>query len=180
MKGFLLDDCDRSGVSVEAEVERFYLQGHRVDAILYDHACKLLAVARAKSQMFLPRTERLAKIPIILDDFHRNNHTWCLREMPEVDCKRPENLKYVQNVNSQACEQFHSFMTEHTPSALEMSRGRYAVYWWALCDLKNMRQLEERVKNRKRFVRGYMQHNPDVPRSRPPEAKRPEEAVLPV
>ena len=112
----------------------------------------------------MPLTGLFAQLPIILDGLHRDNHKWCLENLPEVDCNREENKKYTAGVDSQEAEQFNSFVTDHTPSALEMTRGRFLVWWHSLFRLKNDRTLSERAKLRVRYERGHMKYDPDVPR----------------
>ena len=145
-------------------VAKFKARGHDIQAIIYDNACKLLAVARAKRKCFPPLTELFAELPIILDALHRNNHVWCLENLPEVDCKRPENQRFTEGVDSQACEQHNTFVTDRTPPSLEMTGGRYLVWWNTLFCLKNARMLSERAKARARYARGHMKYDPDVVR----------------
>ena len=145
-------------------VAKFKVHGHDVQAIIYDNACKLLAVARSKRECFPPLTEVFAALPIILDKLHRDNHKWCLKHLPEVDCKSDENLRFVEGVDTQAAEQLNSFINDRTPPALEMTRGRYSVWWHALFRLRNGRMLSDRANLRARFARGHMKHDPDVVR----------------
>ena len=141
--------------------------GHEPQAVFYDNACKLLAMARSKRACFPPLTENFADMVILLDQLHRDNHEWCLTHLPEVDCRRPEVSRYTVGVDTQACEQFNDFVNDLTPPAREMTAGRYWVYWSAIFRLKNNWQLRQRGDLRQRYARGYMKQNPDVPRQRP-------------
>ena len=152
------------------EVQSLRLHDVTVAAIFYDNACKLLSVARSKRDQCPPWTQTIADTPILLDALHRNNHSWCLVNLPEVDCQRPENKHLVEGANTQVCEEFNRFLADHTPSALEMTRGRYHVYWWSLFRAKNARLLAERDKLRARFRRGFMHQSPDEPLKRARQA----------
>ena len=136
-------------------------KGKMVEAVFYDNACKLLAVARAKQHLFPPYTDLSAQLKILLDQFHRNNHVWCLKNLPEVDCQSEPNKKWVDGVNSQACEDMNSFINDRTVPSLEMTKGLYYVYWYALFRLKNERTTEQRALARQRFVRGHIRQDPD-------------------
>jgi len=142
-------------------VAKFKARGHDVQAIIYDNACKLLAVALAKRQCFPPLTELFATLAIILDGLHRDNHKWCLKNLPQVDCKSDENQRFTKGVDSQACEQLNSFISDRTPPSLEMTQGRFLLWWNIIFRLRNARILSERAKLRARFARGYIKHDPD-------------------
>ena len=115
-----------------------------VTAVFYDNACKLLALARAKKDLHPPLTTVFSSLKILLDQFHRNNHVWCLENLLEVDCQSAANRDFVDGVNSQACEEMNSFINDRTVPSLEMTKGRYYVYWYALFRLKNERTTEQR------------------------------------
>ena len=136
-------------------------KGKFVEAVFYDNACKLLALARSKKNMFPPLTTAFASLKILLDQFHRDNHVWSLKNLPEVDCQSEANEQWVDGVNSQACEEMNSFINYRTVPSLEMTKGRYYVYWYALFRLKNERTMEERALARQRFSRGYILQDPD-------------------
>ena len=150
-------------------VGKLKTRGHDILAIFYDNACKLLAVARAKRHCFPPLTEFFAELVILLDQLHRDNHVWCLTNLPEVDCRRPEMKAYTEGVDTQACEQFNSFVTDRTLCSLEMTQGRFHMWWASLFRLKNARTLLEREHMRARFARGHMQQDPDKVRQRDQE-----------
>ena len=99
-----------------------------VEAVFYDNACKLLALARSKKNMFPPLTTAFASLKILLDQFHRDNHVWCLKNLPEVDCQSEANEQWVDGVNSQACEDMNSFINDRTVPSLEMTKGRFSVF----------------------------------------------------
>ena len=147
-------------------VGKLHVRGYAPQAIFYDNACKLLSMARAKRHCYPPLTEIFAELTILLDQFHRDNHSWCLQHLPEVDCRRPEAKQYTDGVDTQACEQLNSFISDCTTPALEMTQGRYFLWWTALFRLKNAWALSERSKARARFARGYMKHDPDTVRQR--------------
>ena len=132
-----------------------------VRAIFYDKACKLLAVARAKKDLHPPWTTVFVLLKILLDQFHRNNHAWCLENLPEVDCQSAANRDFVDGVNSQACEEMNNFINDRTVPSLEMTKGRYYVYWYALFRMKNARTLAQRCLARQRYLRGFMRQDPD-------------------
>ena len=53
---------------------------------------------------------------LLLDNFHRDNHTWCLRYLPEVHPKQPVNADLLAGKNTQACEQLNSGISQRTGS----------------------------------------------------------------
>jgi len=76
-----------------------------VRAVGYDNGCKLLAFAERLQVSYAPWTEKMAaEIAYILDRFHRRNHTWCLENRPSVDPANPDNAKFVEGKNTEACE----------------------------------------------------------------------------
>ena len=97
----------------------------------YDNACKLLSMARVKKNDFLPWTKSLAEeVRIVLDGFHRDNHTWCLNALPEVDPLHPANEKFLASKNTEACEQLNSWISPRTRMCLEMTRAHFQLHWW--------------------------------------------------
>ena len=91
------------GESIEL-VHMFVLRLHRaaresvflISCIAYNNACTLLALSRREAQGFLPWTQSLLQeIRMVLDRFHRANHTWCLRALPEVDPDPPGNAELL-------------------------------------------------------------------------------------
>ena len=113
-------------------IKAFKESGCEAKVAFYDNACKLLAVARRLSSAYQPWTGLASKVRYLLDGFHRDNHTWCLSHMPDVDPERPENLHLSENVNTQACEQYNSWINSHTLPACEMTEGHFHIYWWAM------------------------------------------------
>lgn len=106
--------------------------GLDIHAIGYDNACKLLALARAKAHAAEPWSlDFVNHVIMVLDRFHRQNHTWCLENMPEVDPKDPRNEKFLAGKNTEACEELNSWISRRTGSCLEMTQGRFPIYWWA-------------------------------------------------
>lgn len=148
---------------------RVYKDLRELGAVLkvlgYDNACKLLLHARSRRHERPPLTEQFVDdLTFVLDNFHRGNHTWCLQHLPEVDPKRAENQQLMGNKNTEACEQLNSWITCRTRSSLDMPPGRFMVYWWTLLSDHNDWLETEAACMRRRFARGNMQHDPDVPR----------------
>ena len=133
----------------------------------YDNACTLLKVARAKEGACLPWTRTLVQeLVFVLDRFHRDNHTWCLQHMPEVDPLTPANAKLLESRNTEACEQLNSWINVRTSSGLEMTRSRFHVYWWVLFDGHNTWLQRQADAKRRRYAAGGMRRDPDIPRHR--------------
>ena len=124
-------------------------------------------MARMKAQDFPPWTQTFVEeVSIVLDRFHRDNHTWCLTHMPEVDPLQPANTELLANTNTEACEQLNSWISGRTASGLEMTGGHFAVYWWALFDTHN-EWLDHQAKcKRRRFASGGQGRDPDKPNMR--------------
>ena len=139
--------------------------GVRLHAVGYDNACKLLALAREKRRACLPSTEEfVSRVSFMLDRFHRQNHTWCLSHMPEVDPHNPANERFVRNRNTEACEQLNLWIAGRTRVALELTRGRFVVYWWVLFGEHKEWLEREAVALRRRCSRGGLARNPDMPK----------------
>ena len=136
-----------------------------IQVIGYDNACQLLAFARTKREHHAPWTQEFVdNVKMILDGFHKGNHTWCLENLPEVNPDNKENAKLMEGKNSEACEQLNSWISRHTASCLEMTPGRFAVYWWVLFREHNSDLEEQAASKRRRFARGGMKHDPDIAR----------------
>ena len=71
---------------------------------------------------------RLAFLKILLDELRRNIDVWCLKNLPEVDCQREANQQWVDDANSQACEDMNSFINDRTVPSLELTKGRISVF----------------------------------------------------
>lgn len=167
------------GESIE-HVYIFALKLHRdaqslgmcIAALGYDNACKLLLLARSKAQDCLPWTQSFVEeIRIVLDRFHRDNHTWCLANLPEVDPSIEENADLLQDRNTEACEQLNSWISGRTHCVLEMTRGHFQLFWWILFDAHNRWLEEEAECKRRRYARGGLKHDPDKPKHRTDKAE---------
>ena len=134
-------------------------------ALGYDNACKLRSLALAKVNAAEPWTKDFVEhVAIVLDRFHKRNHTWCLKNMPEVDPSNPINEAFTKGKNTEACEELNSWISCRTGSSLELSQGRFGVYWWTLFSEHND-WLEARAQaRRRRFALGVLSRNPDEPR----------------
>ena len=133
--------------------------------VFFDLACKLLSVARAKADLFPPLTQEIASLRFLLDGLHRDNHTWCLENLPEVDPEREENLKHREGFNTIACEEYNSWINERTLPATEMTAAHDNIYWWSLFHDHNQWLEEQAAAKRRRYARGNMTHDPDIPRT---------------
>jgi hypothetical protein len=142
------------------------LLGHVLLGFGYDNASKLLALARARRDQSPPLTAEFAdSLAFILDNFHRQNHTWCLQHMPEVGPKTDKDKALLGHKHTEACEQYNSWITARTRTSLEMPPGRFAIYWWTNVREHNRWLGEDQECLRRWYARGRMKHNPDVPRS---------------
>ena len=96
-------------------------RGVAVRCLAYDNACHLLQKARDNRHVAGDISRSLASdLAIVLDNFHRDNHTWCLQHLPQVDPKHPANTALLEGKNTQACEQLNSWITHRTKSSLDM------------------------------------------------------------
>ena len=153
-------------------VKDLHDQGLEPAITAYDNACKLLAMARSKKDCMEPYTQILAKVKFLLDRFHRDNHVWCLENMPEVDPETPSNAELLANVNTQACEQLNSWLTEHTLPACGMTAGRFAIYWWVMFREHNAWLMESAAAKRRLYARGHMKEDPDKVRRHPKAGRK--------
>ena len=60
-----------------------------------------------------------SQIGLVLDHFHKRNHTWCLKNLPQTNPDTPQNAALLQNKNTEACEQLNSWITGRTKSSLD-------------------------------------------------------------
>ena len=145
----------------------FKALGLQIDIIGYDNACRLLAFARNVRDRQPPWTSEFADaVKVVLDNFHRDNHTWCLEHLPEVDPGSACNVSLLEGKNTEACEQLNSWISGHTASCLEMRPGVFGLYWWALLSEHNAWIEWQAACRRRRFRSGLTKYDPDVARSR--------------
>lgn len=139
-------------------------RGVSISCVAYDNACKLWKTVQEKKDSRPPWSTRFAEIGLVLDHFHKRNHTWCLANLPQTNPDAPENVKLLKNKNTEACEQLNSWITARTKSSLEMPPGRFTIYWRTLFQQHNVWLEAEADCLRKRFAKGKMQHDPDKTR----------------
>ena len=139
-------------------------RGVSVAVIGYDNACKLWKCAHERKDASPPWSASFLDVAVVLDHFHKRNHTWCLRHLPQVDPDTAANAALLANKNTEACEQLNSWISGRTKSSLEMPPGRFAIYWWTLFQQHNDWLQTEAACLRRRFARGNMRHDPDRPR----------------
>ena len=136
-------------------------RGVSISCIAYDNACKLWKTVQEKKDSRPPWSTIFAQTALVLDHFHRRNHTWCLVNLPQTNPDAPENAELLTNKNTEACEQLNSWITARTKSSLEMPPGRFAIYWRTLFQQHNVWLEEEAECLRRRFAKGNMKHDPD-------------------
>lgn len=141
-------------------------QGVSASSIAYDNACKLWQKAQDHKTLREPWSNALAEAAIVLDHFHKKNHTWCLKHLPQVNPDEGRNKQLLANKNTEACEQLNSWITARTKSSLEMPPGRFAIYWWTLLQRHNAWLDTESACLRRRFLLGKMKHDPDKTKQR--------------
>ncbi|CAE7234455.1 unnamed protein product [Symbiodinium sp. CCMP2456] len=129
-------------------------RGVVVRCLAYDNACHLLQKARENRHVAGDISRSFASdLAIVLDNFHRDNHKWCLQHLPEVDPKHPDNTGLLAGKNTQACEQLNSWITHRTKSSLDMPPGRFQVFWWTILLEHNAWIQEEAAAARRRAAR---------------------------
>ena len=129
-------------------------RGVAVRCLAYDNACHLLQKARENRDVAGDISRSFASdLAIVLDNFHRDNHKWCLQHLPEVDPKHPANTALLAGKNTQACEQLNSWITHRTKSSLDMPPGRFQVFWWTILLEHNAWIQEEAAAARRRAAR---------------------------
>ena len=139
-------------------------RGVTIAVIGYDNACKLWKCTQKEKDKRPPWSSAFADTALVLDHFHKRNHSWCLKNLPQVNPDTVENMALLKNKNTEACEQLNSWITGRTKSSLEMPPGRFAIYWWALFQQHNDWLETEAGCLRRRFAKGKMQHDPDKSR----------------
>ena len=136
--------------------------GVTLQCIGYDNACKLLRMARERQNDCLPWSlEFVRDVAIVLDNFHRNNHTWCLKTSPEVDPQKESNERFVDGKNTVACEQLNSWTSLRTRTNVEFPPGRFLIYWWTLLASHNGWIERKAASMRRRYARGGLRYDPD-------------------
>jgi hypothetical protein len=122
--------------------------------VFYDNACALLRyVRRPWRRRASSVAEAVAKLPLVVDRLHYKNHTGCKPggrdPLPEVD---PEGHWFMEGIDSIACEQFFSWLTNLTYNLMHMRRGTFRMYLTLLFHAYNMDRLEK--MKRKKETRG--------------------------
>ena len=76
-------------------------RGVAVRCLAYDNACHLLQKARENRHVAGDISRSFASdLAIVLDNFHRDNHKWCLQHLPEVDPKHAANTALLAGRNT--------------------------------------------------------------------------------
>ena len=99
-----------------------------VEAGVYDHACKLVALVRTKIFLLPSTAIRFAFLKILLEQLHRNIHVWCLVNLAEVVCERIVNQQLVDGAHLHVCEDTNSLINDRTVPSREITRGRFYVF----------------------------------------------------
>ena len=96
-------------------------RGVSISCVAYDNACKLWKTVQEKKDSRPPWSTNFSQIGLVLDHFHKRNHTWCLKNLPQTNPDTPQNAALLKNKNTEACEQLNSWITGRTT--------------WSLCHL---------------------------------------------
>ena len=80
---------------------------------------------------------------------------------PSVDPANPDNAKFVEGKNTEACEQLNSWISKRTDSVLELTPGKFGVFWWSLFADKNKWTETTAKAARSGFAKGCRKDNPD-------------------
>lgn len=139
-------------------------RGRTIAMIAYDNACKLRSKIASKAASFAPWTSAFAETKVVLDAFHRDNHTWCLERYPDIDPNHESNAKALRGKNTQACEQLNAWISNHTASSLAMGRGHFLVYWEGMFCVHNAWLEEVAAARLRRYQAGFSSTDPTVAR----------------
>ena len=108
--------------------------------------------------------EFVRNVAMVLDNFHRKNHTWCLKNLPEVDPQSDNNERLAVGKNTVACEQLTSWIALRTRTNVDLPPGRFLIYWWTLLASHNDWIEKKAASMRRRCARGGLRHDPDKPK----------------
>lgn len=90
-------------------------RGVTVTTIGCDNACKLWKCAQKQEDYNRPPySTALTNVALVLDHFHKRNHTWRLKNLPEVNPDTAGNAALLQNKNTEAFEQLSSWISGRT------------------------------------------------------------------
>lgn len=79
----------------------------------------------------------------------------------QVDPDHPDNAPLLQFRNSESCEQLNAWISGRTAAALNLTGGRFGVYWHALFAEHNEWVEQCSSARRRRFQAGFLKRNPD-------------------
>jgi hypothetical protein len=82
-------------------------RGISISCVAYDNACKLWKTVQEKKDSRPPWSTNFSQIELVLDHFHKRNHTWCLKNLPQTNPDTPQNAALLKNKNIEACEQLN-------------------------------------------------------------------------
>ena len=127
---------------------RAHPQGKLPDAIWMDNACALRKYAQSPVRANRNELARLlSRLHYVLDVWHRANHTACLADPVTaafIDPLNSMNRLFLQNVNTEACEQAFSWLDTVTYVALGMTRGRFQIFLYMMMHLANEKIMARR------------------------------------
>jgi hypothetical protein len=108
--------------------------------ICYDDGCHLRKYAcnpiRKDSTV---TAQKISHMNIVVDKMHMAGHVdlWC-----KEHCD-PRNCKELDEVDTEACEQTFSWLSQYGKMTRKMHRHTYMFFILYLCDLHNKRELEK-------------------------------------
>ena len=139
----------RAGVVAEIMKSASAGKGGKLPQMLFmDNSCARWRFAcNEKRKNSTEVTQTLARFHYMLDIWHVGNHIACLKN-PEsarrLDPYHEENAHLRGTINTEACEQFFSFLDRVTYVAMNQGQGQFSVVLYLLFDLENEKTVRRR------------------------------------
>jgi len=109
-------------------------QFNNIDCICYDYACHLMKYAKNKIRKDLTKvSNRMAELQYVVDRFHFPNHVdrWCKKMCNPYKCR------FIEKVNTEACEQLFSWLSNYSRMTKYMNRDRFLYFILYVLDSHN-------------------------------------------
>jgi len=116
--------------------------------VCFDNACALLKYATNPKRADRTEITRILKeLHYILDKWHAENHTACLKDEAAarvLDPRHEADQDLSNHIDTEVCEQGFSFRNRVTYAGMNMGPGHFALYTYLIFDLENAKVVRKR------------------------------------
>lgn len=120
--------------------------GRQFIGIFYDNGCGLYMYMTSLRRLLTALARQLAQIRVVVDRLHYRGHTGCKpggsNPIPRVD---PSSWPELQEVNTQACEQFFAWLSKVTYVSLNMDGPTFNVFIYIMRNAHNAAAVQGRA-----------------------------------